>query len=84
MKIKKLGVIGAAFIMLASAFTVDAVAGKTITQNEIGSIGNYDYEFWTDVQPGASGNKAAMTLKEWVVHLLPNTIPLATKTLLCV
>ncbi|NLK71190.1 MAG: family 16 glycosylhydrolase [Clostridiales bacterium] len=63
MKIKKLGVIGAAFIMLASAFTVDAVAGKTITQNEIGSIGNYDYEFWTDVQPGASGNKAAMTLK---------------------
>ena len=51
MKIKKLGVIGAAFIMLASAFTVDAVAGKTLHKTKSVVSGNYDYEFWTDVQP---------------------------------
>ncbi|NLP26487.1 MAG: family 16 glycosylhydrolase [Clostridiales bacterium] len=66
MNIKKFGVIGTAFVMLTSTFgalSVDAAANRTITQNEIGTIGSYDYEFWTDVQPGASGNKATMTLK---------------------
>lgn len=66
MNIKKFGVIGTACVMLISAlgtFNVSTAAGRTITQNETGTVGSYDYEFWTDVQPGSSGNKAVMTLK---------------------
>ncbi len=65
MNIKKFSAIGMAVVMLTSALgslTVSA-AGRTLTQNEIGTIGSYNYEFWTDVQPGSSGNKATMTLK---------------------
>ncbi len=35
---------------------------KTLVRNSEGTLDGYDYEFWTDVRPGSSENKATMTL----------------------
>lgn len=39
-----------------------AADGKVLTRNSTGTFEGYDYEFWTDVRPGSSDNKAIMVL----------------------
>lgn len=52
------------FSLLGMAFIEEdsTTDRKTLTRSSTGTLDGYDYEFWTDVRPGSSGNKATMVL----------------------
>lgn len=56
-------VLGLVLLTGGVMFSASASPGNiTLTQNATGTHDGYDYEFWTDVQPGSGTNKATMVL----------------------
>ncbi|MCL1904030.1 MAG: glycoside hydrolase family 11 protein, partial [Oscillospiraceae bacterium] len=63
MKKRSLAILVAVTLLISIIPVIPSKADEiTLTSNKTGNHDGYDYEFWTDVTQGSSGNKATMIL----------------------